>query len=529
MKNYLRTSFLKIKRFGFYNYLFFLSLLIYLFTHLIKLEDFPIYFFCDEAIQAVRASELIKNSFRDESGQFLPPFFRNFFNYNLGFSVYANIPGVLFFGKKIWAVRGTTVVISFVGAIYTSLILKNIFKIDNYWASVLFLCSSSIFFLHSRTGFETAIASSLYASFLYYYLLFRTKNPKYFFLSLAFAAVSFYSYGGMWPVIGTSFLLFFLLDFFYFLKQWKVFLVGIILVFLFFFPFLNFQLKKEKLLFYHLNRYGSYLVLGNSNIDKLQNFLENYKISFSPKWLFYPNETHHPRHSLKNYGYFPLWTTPFLLIGLTYLLARLKKPEARIILTSLLISPLGGVVVNPAPTRNLPMSIPFSILFGLSFFLVDFLKNKFWSIKTILSFFTLTLFLVIFGYCLFMTGDALKNGPTWFNDYGLYGMQYGSKQLYTKINQALDKYNFAFGPTEYTNGAEIFPIFFLSEDKQKRFKFGDEFCSQEFIGKENIFFLTKGKFEVLKKCNLPMKIEIKDIIFAPDGQELFYEVELHKL
>jgi hypothetical protein len=32
-----------------------------------------------------------------------------------------------------------------------------------------------------------------------------------------------------------------------------------------------------------------------------------------------------------------------------------------------------------------------------------------------------------------MLRDALVNGPTWFQDYGLGGMQYGARQLFTEV------------------------------------------------------------------------------------------------
>ena len=40
------------------------------------------------------------------------------------------------------------------------------------------------------------------------------------------------------------------------------------------------------------------------------------------------------------------------------------------------------------------------------------------------------LFVVLSGASLWMLRDALTKGPLWFGDYGLYGMQYGAKQLF---------------------------------------------------------------------------------------------------
>jgi hypothetical protein len=40
---------------------------------------------------------------------------------------------------------------------------------------------------------------------------------------------------------------------------------------------------------------------------------------------------------------------------------------------------------------------------------------------------------VLAGYNVFMLRDALVNGPTWFKDYGLGGMQYGADQIFGEI------------------------------------------------------------------------------------------------
>jgi len=51
--------------------LFLLSLFVYLTTRLIRLPDFPIYFFTDEAIQTQHAVDLVANRFRSPEGVLL--------------------------------------------------------------------------------------------------------------------------------------------------------------------------------------------------------------------------------------------------------------------------------------------------------------------------------------------------------------------------------------------------------------------------------------------------------------------------
>ncbi|MBM2844145.1 MAG: conserved rane protein of unknown function, partial [Anaerolineales bacterium] len=57
--------------------LFVLSLAVFAVTRLIGIEDFPIYFFTDEAANTVLAAEFLHNGLRDASGQLFPVYFSN--------------------------------------------------------------------------------------------------------------------------------------------------------------------------------------------------------------------------------------------------------------------------------------------------------------------------------------------------------------------------------------------------------------------------------------------------------------------
>ncbi len=72
-------------------WLFILALAIYLLTRLIRLPDFPIYFFTDEAIQTQQAADLMANGFRNAEGTLLPTYFENGGQCNLSLSVYVQV------------------------------------------------------------------------------------------------------------------------------------------------------------------------------------------------------------------------------------------------------------------------------------------------------------------------------------------------------------------------------------------------------------------------------------------------------
>ena len=86
-------------------WLFMLSLAVYLLTRLIRLPDFPIYFFTDEAIQTQQAANLLSHGFRSAEGVLLPTYFENGGQYNLSLSVYAQVLPTLLLGKSVWVTR----------------------------------------------------------------------------------------------------------------------------------------------------------------------------------------------------------------------------------------------------------------------------------------------------------------------------------------------------------------------------------------------------------------------------------------
>ena len=76
------------------------ALAIYLLVRVIELDAFPIYFFTDEAVQTVRAAELVRDDF-SSGDEYLPTYFNNGGQYNLGVSVYLQVIPYLLFGKSV--------------------------------------------------------------------------------------------------------------------------------------------------------------------------------------------------------------------------------------------------------------------------------------------------------------------------------------------------------------------------------------------------------------------------------------------
>jgi len=219
-----------------------LSLLIYLLTRLIALEDFPIYFFTDEAIQTNLAADFVRDGFRNYDGTLFPTYFKNVYEYNLNLSVYLQIIPTLIFGKSIYITRAAASLFTLLAPISLGLILKRSFKIQSAWLGILFLSITPAWFLHSRTAFETSVMVSVYACFLFFYLNYRVRSPRYLYPALIFAALTFYAYGPGQIIIAMTGVLLLIVDARYHWQNRNTILLGIILILLLSLPYLRFQL-----------------------------------------------------------------------------------------------------------------------------------------------------------------------------------------------------------------------------------------------------------------------------------------------
>ncbi|MCL5961458.1 MAG: hypothetical protein M1358_19470 [Chloroflexi bacterium] len=91
--------------------LFILALGVYGLTRLLALDQFPIYFFSDEAVQTNLGLELVRRGFHDARGVFLPPFFPNGPYWNLSLTVYLQGIMASLFGSSIVVTRATSAIL----------------------------------------------------------------------------------------------------------------------------------------------------------------------------------------------------------------------------------------------------------------------------------------------------------------------------------------------------------------------------------------------------------------------------------
>ncbi len=517
--------------------LFALALLVYAFTRFWRIGDYPIYFFSDEAIQSLTASDLLHNGFRSPEGQLLPGYFKNYQVYNLSLSVYLQLLPVYLFGLSVAMTRGVSALVSVFGVTAVSLTLKSIFQTRYWWTAVLLMAAMPAWFLHSRTAFETVLMVSFYALFLYFYLLYRYRHPHYLYAAMLFAAASFYAYSNGQAIIALLVLFLAASDAGYhwgrvrnmlIRRRWQTAVAVIAFTFLLLTPYLRFRLTYPTDLAYHLRSLDSFWFKQDMTLaQKIGMFIDHYVYGLSPGYWFWPNTHDLERHRMAGYfGHLRPETIPLLLIGLIICLKRWRSSAHRAVLLALLVVPVGAANVDIAITRVLALVAPAAILMtlGLDWLLTRF-KEKWQPLLA------LAVFLILSWVSVGLMAAALNRGPLWFPNYGLFGMQYGAPQLFDIIPEYLaeDPQTIVLLTPTWANGTDLFPRFFLSPEELFRVQTlnVDGFIlNKQGLTDDMLFIMTPEEYVRAQQSGKFKEIAVERVFNYPDGSPGFYFARL---
>ncbi|MBT6151118.1 MAG: hypothetical protein HN672_09785 [Chloroflexi bacterium] len=502
------------------------ALILYAGTRLIQLESYPIFFFSDEAIQTNLAHDLIRDGFKNYNEEFLPTYFKNVDKYSLGLTVYAQVIPTILFDQSIFLTRATSVVITILGAYWISAILRDIFNIKYWWMGVLFLAISPAWFLHSRTAFETCMMASLYAGFIYYYLRYRQGEVKFLKYSLILGALSFYSYNpGRVVIVLTGFFLL-LTDIKYHWENRRTTFKSALLLLVLALPFIRFQLNYPTAQIDQLRLLASYWIKPIPIAEKFQIFFSNWAYGLNPGYWFLSNEQDLSRHLMGKSPHLFSITFIFWVVGLILAIKKIKTPAYRVILIALLVAPSGSAMVGIGITRAMPYIIPATILISLGFGkFVEWVLKKLGDHKSSQRVASLLIFILLGIVSVSMLFNALINGSRWEENYGLSGMQYGAKQLFTRLQEYIDddpEINFYVSP-DWANGTQVLNTYFLRDTPPIEmgningymFNLRPDIVDKTFVmpAEEYEEVLESGKFE---------NIEILEIIPYPNEKPGFY-------
>lgn len=503
-----------------------LSLFLYTFSRFAGLNRFPAFFFSDEAMQTIFAEKLIDNNFIAANNKNIPVYVTvEGDRWSPMASIYIQAGSVLLFGKSVLQTRATSIFIGFLGVISIGLILKYIFNQKYWWVAILFLTLLPAWFLHSRTAFETVMATAFFAIFLLFYLLYRYRDPNFIFGAVIFGALSFYSYSNSQALMGVMAIGLAISDFSYHRKNRRILLWTLPLVVLAAIPFIIFQLKVPDGLATHLRAINSYWFQSLSISQKLLIFFKNYLIGLSPNYWFIENSRDLIRHRMVGYGHIPLWSLPMVITGLVLAIKNFREPSYRAILISILAAPVGGSMLEISIARILAMIVPITLLaiIGLDW-LFGWVERK---IK--LVFIAAGAFIILAALSIFTLNDAVINGPLWTNVYGLYGLQYGAVQIFEETLPAYvqDKSvrNIIVSPV-WANATNRFVEFFFSAEEGRN-RIAIEGLDTYLLRKQDIdssdlFVWTTEEYQRAVESGKFKSIKVEKVIPYPSGEPGFF-------
>ena len=506
--------------------LFMLAGLVYLITRLIGLTEFPIYFFTDEAIQTNLAADLVRDNFHGRSGDFLPTYFENGDQFNLSFSVYAQLLPYLLFGKSAFITRVTSVLITLLGALAVGLALKEGFRSAYWWSGVLFLSITPAWFLHSRTAFETAEATALFAIFLYLYLLYRYREPKYLYPVLLAGALTFYTYSPAQLVIVLTGLLLAISDWRYHWENRSFGLRGLGLLALLALPYLRFTLQNPGESYNHLRILHSYWIQPIPLSEKLGRYFSEYFYGLTPGYWYVPNNRDLVRHVMRDYGHLLRATLPFTLLGLGIALKNIRSSAHRLVLIALLAAPSGAALVEIGITRALFIVVPAALLtvLGVSAIL-RWIEGRGLP-QNVLA---LSLFGVLTVANFAMLRDALVNGPTWHDDYGLGGMQFGAQQIFGAIDEYRAEHpedTLILSPSWANGTTEVVQFYQPAEEAIQLGSVEGYMFQQLPLDEHTILIMIPEEYQLALESGKFTDIQVEKTIPYPDGRAGFYFVRM---
>ena len=502
--------------------LFGLALAVFLASRLAGLQSFPIFFLVDEAIPSVHARFLVEHGFRDEFGQRFPTYFLNGWSFNRGVDVYLHVLPYLAFGHSVFATRATQVVIALSAMFALGLLLRDFLGLSFWWAGVLLLSVQPAWFLHTRIAFEVVIGVSFWLWALYFYLRYRAGRRWELLAAIAFGALAFYSYNALQPGLAVTVLLLGILDFSYHRRHGRVLLAGAALAVVLSLPYLRFVHSHPGEVSSRLQDLGSYWVNpGLSLLQKLSRFGQLYAGSFSPLYWFradLPGEL--IRHRMKGYAHLFPALFPFVAVGLFLCLRRFRSAPHRTVLVALVAAPVGGALVGVGVTRAMMLVVLASVLAAVAIDLV--LRSASRRIPpTVLA---AAVFVGLAAVQGAMVADALSHGSTGFREYGFYGMQYGSRQVYgaaLRWRRTSPGTKVYISP-DWANGTDDLLLFFAPDDPGIVMRNIDYYAVAERpLSRSDLLVMTATEFERTLRDPKFVLIRVEERIPFPDGSPGF--------
>lgn len=445
---------------------FWFGMVVYAVTRLWRIDAYPISFDGDEAGIVALSQRLLDARFRDGFGILFPIFFP-YPNWNPDVGVYVHLVTSSLFGVSVTVARATAVLLSAPTPIAIAITLKIALRNRAWWLAPLVVAALPMWFHLSRSAYDSATWVAFYACFICSYFLYRYKHPRFAWLIVLFGALTFYSNSIAHLIIFASIITFIGIDFSYHrrhLRRWRFPFIGAIVALL---PLLNFLTKNPG---YLASRTNSAHPFWASNspalIDVGVLMARSFLNALDPRVWFsgiertkYVDVTGYHNYYPGTMPLLPLWLAPFVVVGVACLALNRFRAYRWQISAMLAVTLSPALIARFAPTRSLAVVVPVTILAIVG---IDLVPRALRHARLVGA--LMFLAVATTGSSMVLQ-EALTTQSTRRQDYGGYGIQWGSQYVFKMVNAQLESTpgSRVMVTTDWNWGGHHFINFFISK------------------------------------------------------------------
>ena len=228
------------------------------------------------------------------------------------------------------------------------------------------------------------------------------------------------------------------------------------------------------------------------------------------------------------YGHIFWAAFPFWLAGLIRCIRRFQDPAHRTLILATLAAPAGAALVDWGITRGLAFIIPATLMTALGIEMaLEWLRSK-WS-KLSQTLVSLVIFAALAIFSFVMMADALTNGPTWYTNYGLDGMQYGARQVIPRAAQIAqaEPETTVYVSSTWANGSDVLLRYFADGiDNLKMGNINAWALDYRPLDQTMLFVMTEDDLDFITTSDKFTDITIEETLPYPDGTLGFAFVRL---
>lgn len=488
----------------------------YLVVTFTNLRAFPPYFFCDEAVAGIDAWSML-HTWKDHRGQPWPIFFHGLGEYALSLTVYLQIPLVALLGLDEIAVRSRAALMSVVGMVSVSYFFFLMRGGARIWLVPAGLASSVFWYLHSRTGFEYIDATACYFAGVAALLIACSFEKRRGAVAAGILfGLCFYAYT---PARGWTLSLLAALALLAFvdkrLSKRMFFRVAVVCMVVLL-PLLWLHYAHPEIAMQRFQAIRGERIYTLPVRTVVLTTVKNYADALNPYNWFFKTENLHPRHSLPGFALIPSWMCILWFIGLGNLLFGWRRLPNRVLLACILTTPMTAALFEISTARCLPVGVGYVLLCALG---ADVVLCRLPRIVSLLS----GVVMCAYAGCFFVYTQtkAIYSYPF----YGMYGIQYGARQLYTWVQERMGIDSDIRIINSTFNSGDVFPYFYLTPEQRDRVRIIEplHICLGREDWNDSTLFIFPALWFETSPANVcpPFERELVHVIKDPKGQPLF--------